>query len=113
MDEAMGAKVQDFESSDLPEPTKVALRFMEAWMLQHARRIDDTLFGQMRAHFSPAQIVELTSLAGIYESVHKFNHLFELSASEGTVGFGQTEPPASLKAHFEQLKAKRGKSSEG
>ncbi len=104
----MVAKLQDFEASDLPAPSKAALRFMDAWMLGHAQDIDDAFFAELRVHFSPRQLVELTSLAGIYESVHKFNHLFELPASEGIVGFGPAQPPAALSAYVETMK--RGRS---
>lgn len=103
----MVAKVHDHEKSDLPEATKAALSFMDAWMLGRAQNIDVKLFSRLQAHFSASQIVELTTLAGIYESVHKFNHLFELPQSEGVVGFKKLAPPAGLVSHMERLKQRR------
>jgi alkylhydroperoxidase family enzyme len=57
-DEAMFDKIDRYESSDLDEMYKVALRLTDAIVTQPAT-ITDALVGQARAHFSDAQLVEL------------------------------------------------------
>jgi hypothetical protein len=59
LDETMAAKVERFEASDLSERHKVALRLADALMTQPGD-IDDELRAQVRAHFSDAQVLELT-----------------------------------------------------
>lgn len=57
-DEPMAAKIDDFERSDLPEHQKAALRFTDAFITRPTA-IGADLRAQLRAHFTPAQIVEL------------------------------------------------------
>lgn len=109
MDEAMARKVENYEASDLPGQIKVALRFMEAWMLEHGQTIDEARFAELRRHFSDAQIIELTALAGIYESVHKFNHLFEMESPGHVFEFDETRVPERLRPCLEQMQARRNK----
>ena len=54
----MAAKIDRYESSDLPERHKVALRLTDAFVTDPAR-IGDELRAQLLAHFTPEQIVEL------------------------------------------------------
>src|SRR6478672_6612983 len=59
LDEAMAAKVDRYEASDLPEAHKVALRLADALMTQPGW-ISDELRRQAHEHFSAEQILELT-----------------------------------------------------
>ena len=52
------AKLQDYEASDLPERTKVALRLADR-LAGEQPRIDDDLHAQLRRHFSDDQITDL------------------------------------------------------
>ena len=52
------AKLQDYEVSDLPERTKVALRLADR-LAGEQPRIDDDLHAQLRRHFSDDQITDL------------------------------------------------------
>ena len=52
------AKLQDYEASDLPERTKVALRLADR-LTGEQPRIDDDLHAQLRRHFSDDQITDL------------------------------------------------------
>ena len=54
----MVAKLQDYEASDLPERTKVALRLADR-LAGEQPRIDDGLHAQLRRHFSDDQIIDL------------------------------------------------------
>jgi alkylhydroperoxidase family enzyme len=59
LDETMAAKVERYESSDLPEQHKVALRLADALMTQPGG-ISDMLSAQLHEHFTDEQIIELT-----------------------------------------------------
>jgi hypothetical protein len=58
VDETMAAKVDRYESSDLPAHQKVALRLTDAFVSAPGE-IDPGLAAEVRLHFTPAQIVEL------------------------------------------------------
>lgn len=58
VDEEMAAKVASYESSDLPERVKVALRLTDAVIIDPASACDE-LAEQLHAHFTEAQIAEL------------------------------------------------------
>jgi len=59
LDEPTIDKVRRYESSDLAEHHRVALRFADAIMTQ-PRLIDDGLRADLHRYFTVAQIVELT-----------------------------------------------------
>ena len=54
----MVAKLQDYEASDLPERTKVALRLADR-LAGEQPRVDDDLHAQLRRHFTDDQIIDL------------------------------------------------------
>ena len=56
-DEALGAKIDDYEGSDLSPRHKAALRLTDAMIL--GGPIDPALREDVRAHFSEAEIAEL------------------------------------------------------
>jgi hypothetical protein len=58
MDETIDAKIQRYESSDLSERHKVALRLTDA-IVVYPRRLSEELRGQLHATFTPAEIVEV------------------------------------------------------
>lgn len=78
MTEEMIQQALDFRNSDLPERTKVALELAEDFILNHANNVDDAFMDRLKAHFSEDQIVELTIGIGIWDSVHKFNNVFDV-----------------------------------
>jgi hypothetical protein len=59
LDEPTIEKVKSYESSDLSERHKVALRFADAVMTQPGQ-ISDELRAQLFVHFTKEQIVEMT-----------------------------------------------------
>jgi hypothetical protein len=59
-DEAMYDKIDRYEASDLSERHKVALRLTDAIITQPGS-IGPELSAQVRAHFSPAEVVELVT----------------------------------------------------
>jgi len=58
VDEAMTAKVDFYERSDLPERAKVALRVTDAFITQ-PDRLSDAVAEQARAWFGPAELASL------------------------------------------------------
>ena len=67
------AQVPEALTSDLfSDREKAALEYAEA-MTVTGRRVDDALFARVRAHFSEAQIVELTAAAALENFRSKFN----------------------------------------
>ena len=56
--EDLVAKLADYESSDLPERTKMALRYAD--LMTSARpAVDEAFYERLRAHFSEDQILDL------------------------------------------------------
>ena len=107
MDEAMVAKLDNYWKSDLPESHKLAIRFIENWIEEKAHSVDNAFMAKLRKHFTPAQVIELTTLAGIYESAHKFNHLFEMEQPEKVFEFEEYKIPERMKGYVNELLAAR------
>ena len=58
------AKLQDYEASDLPERTKVALRYADRLTAPTVTKIDETFEAALRQHFTPDQILDLGMTIG-------------------------------------------------
>jgi alkylhydroperoxidase family enzyme len=71
--EAKIAGVKEAASSDLfTESERAALEYAEA-MTYTDRKVTDALFARVRAHFSEAQVVELTAAVALENFRSKFN----------------------------------------
>ena len=92
MDEAMVAKMLDHRNSDLDERTKLALDLAEDFVRNHAHGVDDAFMARLREHFSEEQVVELTIAIGIWDSIHKFNNVFDV-APPVSEGLFTVDPP--------------------
>src|SRR5207244_10278595 len=56
--EELVAKLADYEASDLPERTKMALRYAD--LMTSARPVvDEAFYARLRAHFTEDQILDL------------------------------------------------------
>jgi len=78
MTEEMIAGMLDHQNSDLDDRLKIALDLTEDFISNHAQGVDDELMDQLKVHFSEEQVVELTIAIGIWDSVHKFNNVFDI-----------------------------------
>ena len=78
MTEDMIEKMLDHRNSDLDDRLKLALDLAEDFILNHARGVDDAMMARLKDHYSEEQIVELTIAIGIWDSVHKFNNVFDI-----------------------------------
>lgn len=66
MTDALVAALCDYENHpEFSSREKLALRFAERMALHH-QSIDDTFFGELRKEFSPAEIIELGMLTGLF-----------------------------------------------
>ncbi len=99
MDEEMIEKALDFRNSDLPDRTKVALELAEDFILNHANNVDDALMDRLKEHFTEDQVVELTIGIGIWDSVHKFNNVFDVPppVAEGLFTVGLPDVPEDMR----------------
>ena len=107
MDEATVEKIHDFEASDLPEATKLALRFTERWVIDHGQDIDGELLLAMQRHYTDAEIVELALIVGRYDMAHRFNHAFNLERGEELYTFGKPRVSERMGRYLEELRAER------
>jgi alkylhydroperoxidase family enzyme len=77
------AKVQAIndETSDLISPReRAAIRFAEKLAVDH-HKVDDTLWSEMREHFSEAEIIELVAHTTLYIGFGRFNEVLGLEGS--------------------------------
>lgn len=78
MTEEMIVQMLDHRNSDLDERLKLALDLTEDFVKNHAHGVDDAFMDRLKEHFSEEQVVELTIAIGIWDSVHKFNNVFDI-----------------------------------
>ena len=100
----MIAEMLDHRASNLDERTKAALDLAEDFILNHAHGVDDAHMARLKAHFSEEEIVELTIAIGIWDSVHKFNNVFDIdppTSGEGELfETGLPDVPADMRQHL-------------
>ena len=93
----------DHRVSNLDERTKAALDLSEDFILNHARGVDDDMMARLKTHFSEEEIVELTIAIGIWDSVHKFNNVFDIDPPVGGEGelfeTGMPDVPEDMLEH--------------
>ena len=78
MTEEMIQQALNFRDSDLPDRIKIALELAEDFILNHANNVDDASWDRLKEYYSEDQIVEITIGIGIWDSVHKFNNVFDV-----------------------------------
>ena len=69
------AKLTDYERSDLPDRTKAALRLADRLSSEHPV-IDPAFYGELRAHFSEDEIVDLGMTATFASGWQRFIEAF-------------------------------------
>ena len=101
MNEEMIEKMKTHQSSDLDDRTKAALDLTEDFILNHARGVDDDYIAGMKEHFSDEELVELTAAIGIWDSVHKFNNVFDVHppVEEGEFTVDPPDVPEAMRQH--------------
>ncbi len=83
----------------MDERLKVALDLTEDFVSNHARGVNDEFMGRLREHYSEAEVVELTVAIGIWDSIHKFNNVFDVPAAveEGLFIVDPPDVPADMR----------------
>lgn len=83
MTEETVRELVDFENSpQFSAREKVALRFADYMALNH-QAIDDRFFETLRQHFSPAEIIELGILTGVYIGYGRLLAILDLEEPQG------------------------------
>ena len=102
MTEEMIEQLLDHRNSALDERTKIALDLTEDFITNHARGVDDAFMDRLKQQFSEDQIVELTIAIGIWDSVHKFNNVFDIDppVAEGTFQVDLPDVPEDMRPHI-------------
>ena len=102
MNEEMIEKMKTHQSSDLDERTKAALDLTEDFISNHAAGVNNSYVDRMKEHFSEAELVELTIAIGIWDSVHKFNTVFDVHppVEDGQFTVDPPDVPAAMKQHI-------------
>jgi alkylhydroperoxidase family enzyme len=78
-EDKIGAVEQAATSPLFDEAERAALAFAEA-MTVTGRRVDDALFARVRAHFTEAQVVELSAAVALENFRSKFNTALGIEA---------------------------------
>jgi alkylhydroperoxidase family enzyme len=75
--EAKIAAIDDESSDLLTGRERAALRFAEKLAVDH-HKVDDSLWAEMRSHFSEAEIIELVAHTTLYIGFGRFNEIVGL-----------------------------------
>ena len=94
-------KMLDHRNSDLDDRLKIALDLTEDFVQNHARGVDDTFMARLKEHFSDAEVVELTVAICIWDSVHKFNNVFDVQppVEDGLFTVDPPDVPEAMRQH--------------
>jgi alkylhydroperoxidase family enzyme len=72
--EAKVAAIDDESSDLLTGRERAAIRFAEKLAVDH-HKVDDSLWAEMRSHFSEAEIIELVAHTTLYIGFGRFNEI--------------------------------------
>ena len=72
--EAKIAAIDDESSDLLSARERVAIKFAEKLAVDH-HKVDDTLWSELRAHFTEAEIIELAAHTTVYMGFGRLNEI--------------------------------------
>jgi alkylhydroperoxidase family enzyme len=72
--EAKIAAIDDETTDVLSARERAAIRFAEKLAVDH-HKVDDTLWSELRRHFSEAEIIELAAHTTVYIGLGRFNQI--------------------------------------
>ncbi|MBQ75165.1 MAG: hypothetical protein CMQ20_09100 [Gammaproteobacteria bacterium] len=101
MTEEMITQMLDHRNSDFDERLMLALDLTEDFVMNHAHSVDDTFMARLKEHYSDAEVVELTIAIGVWDSVHKFNNVFDVHppVEEGLFTVDPPDVPEAMRQH--------------
>ncbi len=102
MTEAMIEKMLDHKNSDLSPRIKLALDLTEDFVTNHAHGVDDEVMANLLTEYTEAEVVELTVAIGIWDSVHKFNNVFDVHPpiEDGEFTVDPPDVPEAMRQHI-------------
>tara|TARA_Y100000588_G_scaffold366734_1_gene432775 strand:- start:663 stop:1013 length:351 start_codon:yes stop_codon:yes gene_type:complete len=114
MDERMVSAIHDLEGAELEPRVMLAMMFVERWVRDDARSIDETFFTKLLEHFSERELVELAITTGTVELSHKFNTAFAvIPRHDGdTYEVGTPGAPQHMRDHLSSLGIKSPRAKE-
>lgn len=71
------SQLRDYEASDLPERTKMALRLADA-ISTAPEVVDEHFYGRLRQHFSDDQILDLGMTVAFFSGWQRFIEAFKI-----------------------------------
>jgi alkylhydroperoxidase family enzyme len=83
--EDLVAKLADYETSDLPERTKAALRLADRLAGEHPT-IDPDFHGELRRHFTDDELIDLGMTLTFASGWQRFIEAFGIVPDRGTDG---------------------------
>jgi alkylhydroperoxidase family enzyme len=103
MTEKMIEQMLDHRNSDLDVRIKLALDLTEDFVMNHAHGVDDNFMARLRKSFSEEEVVELTVAIGIWDSVHKFNNVFDIQppVTDGLFTVAPPDVPEGMREHIQ------------
>ena len=104
MTEALIGQMLDHRNSDLDARLKIALDLTEDFVMNHAHDVDDRFMARLKEHYSDEEVVELTVAIGIWDSVHKFNNVFDVQppVEHGLFTVEAPDVPAAMREHISE-----------
>ncbi len=86
--EDLVAKLADYEASDLPERTKIALRFADRMTAAGKPQIEPAFHAELRRHFSDDQILDLGMTIAFASGWQRFIEAFGIVPDRWADGAG-------------------------
>jgi uncharacterized peroxidase-related enzyme len=69
------------DTANIPQAEKVAIKYAEQITINPGD-VPDSIFDDLKKHFSESQIVEITALAALYNMINRFNEALKLDPEE-------------------------------
>ena len=98
----MVEQMLDHRNSGLDERLKLALDLTEDFVMNHAQGVDNDFMARLKEYYSDQEVVELTIAIGIWDSVHKFNNVFDIPppVEEGLFTVHPPDVPEAMSEHI-------------
>lgn len=75
----------DFENGPFDEKEKAALAFAKQLTLD-AHKIDDAMFARLQQHYDEGEIVEISSMAGLFNYFNRVNDALQMEPTKAGEG---------------------------
>jgi alkylhydroperoxidase family enzyme len=62
---------------DFTDKERIAIRFAEV-MTQNPKKVDNSLWNELRSHYDEGEIIELASVIGLFNYFNRFNEALQV-----------------------------------